>query len=195
MRRTLAALLSTAVMAAAAPAAATTVSLLSLDDMARQATHVVAGDVVGEEAAWTGNLLVTRVTLRVSECLKGACNDTEIRINVLGGEADGLVMVVEGAPTFAVGERVVLFLQPAAGGVLRTVGMAQGKFTFAAARSDGEPLSRDLSGLTLHSGAVAAPHRHDPFEGLTFIDLRDVVRGASDVAAGRIRASADAAIH
>ena len=161
------------VVATAAPAAATTVQLLNLDQLITGATHVVEGEVIDGVSLWRGKLLVTRVQLRVQDCMKGSCGETTMNIDVLGGEQDGLAMVVEGSPRFSPGENVVLFLQPVAAGTFRTVGMAQGKFVVGQAADEADPeLVRDLSGLVLDSGRVSAAHNEDPFSGLRLSDIK-----------------------
>jgi len=161
-------------LGASTQAGATTVRLLNLDELARKASHVVAGEVVAEEPLWMGRLLVTRVTLRVADCMKGACDGTTMTVHVLGGEVDGLAMMVEGSPKLLAGEQVVLFLQPAAGGIFRTVGMAQGKFALPALDPDAVA-HRDLSGLVLERDGVLAHHRLDPIGALRYADLRERV--------------------
>jgi len=154
-----------------ANAGATTVRLLNLDELARKASHVVAGEVVAQEPLWMGRLLVTRVTLRVADCMKGACDGAQMTVHVLGGEVDGLAMMVEGSPRLVRGEQVVLFLQPAAGGIYRTVGMAQGKFALPTLDPDAVAY-RDLSGLVLEQDGVLAHHRVDPIGDLRYSELK-----------------------
>ncbi len=157
-----------------ANAGATTVRLLNLDELARKASHVVAGEVVAQEPLWMGRLLVTRVTLRVADCMKGACDGAQMTVHVLGGEVDGLAMMVEGSPQLVPGEQVVLFLQPAAGGIFRTVGMAQGKFALPSLEPDAVAY-RDLTDLVLERDGIIAHHRMDPIGDLRYADLRERV--------------------
>ena len=158
-------------------AQATTVKLLDLDELTRAATHVVAGEITGQEAAWIGRLLVTRVTLRVADCLKGPCEAGELTIHVLGGQADGLAMHVEGAATLYEGEDVLLFLQAAGAGVFRTVGMAQGKFGLTSLDPDAQA-SRDLSGLVLQRDGIALRPAADPVGSMRLAELRTRVLAA-----------------
>ena len=56
----------------------------------------------------TGTLVKTRVTFRVDDALYGTNSIVKV-FDCLGGEADGIGMAVEGMPTFAVGDRRVVF--------------------------------------------------------------------------------------
>ena len=49
-------------------------------------------------------------------------------VNTPGGNLDGVVQIVEGAPTFHTGERVIVFLGNG-DGILSVVGGLQGKFS------------------------------------------------------------------
>ena len=173
--------LTLATLVGASPAAmATTVKVLDLDELTRKATHVVAGEVTGREAGWLGRLLVTRVTLKVADCMKGPCESQALTIHVLGGEAEGLAMHVEGSPSLDEGESVVLFLQPAGAGVLRPVGMAQGKFGLSSLDPRARA-TRDLKGLVFHRDGVAIRNHVDPIGQLSLADLRARVLAARPV--------------
>ena len=171
MSRVVAIIAALVTLALAPIAGATTVDLLTLDKLIQRSTRVVAGEVLAGQATWLGRLLVTRVRLRVDDCLKGVCPSREMDVHVLGGELDGLAMMVDGSPRFVEGEHVVVFLEASGGGTFRTVGMSQGKFVRTSTASDAR-LQRDLSGLLLQHDGVAAEHRTDPFHGLRFDDLR-----------------------
>ena len=154
-----------ALMAPGFPAHATSMKLLSLDQLISQATAVVAADVMAKETVWEGRFIKTRVRMKVADCMKGACEGEEVEVETWGGSVDGLTMRVDGATQFEVGEKVVVFLRPmagegggAAGGMLHTVGMAQGKFVPAL----GQPglLTRDEIGMHL-VGALAPPPATD----------------------------------
>ncbi len=168
------------VSALLAPAAAqaTTVRLFNLPELVDRASHIVSGEVLSGEAQWLGKLLVTKVRLRVTECLKGSCSDSALEVAVLGGELDGVAMMVDGAARFYTGEHVVLFLRGSGGGAFQTVGMAQGKFV-RAGDDDDSPVVRDLSGLAFQRDGIVAPHVNDPFQGLKFRDLRAQVHAVA----------------
>lgn len=176
-RRIIAIALASAALAPSA-AQATTVRLFNLPELVDRASHIVSGEVVSGEAEWMGKLLVTKVRLRVTECLKGTCGTETVDVAVLGGELDGVAMMVDGAARFYTGEHVVLFLRGSGGGAYQTVGMAQGKFV-RAGHDDDAPVVRDLSGLAFRRDGIVAEHVHDPFQGLKFRDLRAQVHAVA----------------
>jgi hypothetical protein len=145
------------VAAALAPARATTMRSLEIDDLTDQADAVVLGRVVGARSRWTADrrAIVTEVRLRVVSSYKGRV-PAELTILRLGGVVDGLGMRVLGEASFVVGERALVFLR-SEGAAFRVVGMAQGKLRVlgdgAAAR-----VEADLAGLeTLGPGGRPRP--------------------------------------
>lgn len=71
----------------------------------------------------------TLTTFRVHEWIAGPGGDT-VQIRELGGVYQGGGLRIDGTPTYAVGDEVVLFLErrPESPHDLRTLGMVQGKF-------------------------------------------------------------------
>ncbi len=130
----------------AAPAAATIIAPFDLDDLTTLATDVVRGEVVGIESAWQGRFIWTDVRVEVTDCLKGACAQSELTVRVLGGYADHLMLEVQGFARYDLGEEVVLFLERMPGGRYRTTGLAQGKFTL---RHGPEGVVAERESLTL----------------------------------------------
>ena len=137
-------------------ASGTTVEALDTDELATRATTIVTGKVVDIESQWEGRMVVTDVHVEVATCMKGSCDERLVSLRVLGGEVGDLAMRVDGVASFALGEEVMLFLEPAgvqASERLRTTGLAQGKFSL---RREGDRLwaSRDLSHLRLFERGV-----------------------------------------
>lgn len=106
-------------------------SPLSISELAARADVIVLGVVVGARSAWddTGSVIVTVVDVRPEELLKGGPGPSVLRVRHLGGRVGDQAMVVAGAPSFADGERVLLFLAGDPRRELTVVGLAQGKFT------------------------------------------------------------------
>jgi len=116
-------------MLAAAPAAASITTALPLTELVGRADLVFVAVVVRQQARWDERRrIVTDVTLRVEECVKGsAAPGDELVLRRLGGVIGDLGMRVEGEPSFADGQRAVLFAQQSpVGPHLRAVGMSQG---------------------------------------------------------------------
>jgi hypothetical protein len=100
--------------AAAAPAAvrATSFEPLTFNDLVTQADVIFVGDVVDVRPYTVQTrertIVKTRVTFSVSDPLYGTSSIVEV-FDFLGGETEDLGMSVAGMPTFAVGDRRVVF--------------------------------------------------------------------------------------
>jgi hypothetical protein len=114
-----------------APALASVVQALSLEDLTRKADLIVVG-VGGETQARRsadGRLIVTDVNVDVQDVLKGSIKKGDaVVVTVLGGTLDGLGLRVPGEASIPQGRPALLFLyrNGSAGNDLRVVGMAQG---------------------------------------------------------------------
>ncbi len=156
----------------AGQARATTVYPFSLDELIYVADRVVVGQVLTAEAAFTrdGGMIVTTVELQVDEVLKGPATDETLAIQVLGGEAAGLVLKVEGAPSFDPGETVLLFLEEGSHG-LEVLGWAQGKLELEWNAGAGETYAH-------RRVVVAGPGAEDwmPVSGTPATELSERIR-------------------
>lgn len=128
-------------LALSAPAGATTLARLTPDQMTDAADYVVRGTVT---AVWTeqdaGGNVWTKARVDVAESFK---NDApaELVVESLGGEYRGLVLEVEYAARYDVGEDVVLFLSRIGGGErFTTVAMYAGKYTVRTNPADGSEM-------------------------------------------------------
>jgi hypothetical protein len=121
----------------AATAGATVLVGLDLGQVTRAARVVVRGRVVATTGRWTADhqTIETLVTLEAETYLKGALGET-VLFAVPGGRLGRYRNIVVGAPTFAVGERVVVFLDMRGPSVPFLVGFSQGVYRIAAS-SDG----------------------------------------------------------
>jgi hypothetical protein len=120
-------LLPLTVLAIVAPAAASTFMAATVAGVARSSDAVVRGTVIsaaGRETA--GGRIVTDVDVEVASAWKGA-PERIVRIVVPGGSLGSIALRVEGAPTFAAGEEVVVFLARE-GRAWRVSGYGQGKY-------------------------------------------------------------------
>ena len=118
-----------AVALVAAPAArSATVVPLTLEAMGREASDVFVGIVESSEAAWSADhtRIDTRVRVRVETVVKGRGGPVRT-IVVPGGIVGDIGMRTPGAPTFQVGERVLLLAEPGRAAELRPLGLFQGK--------------------------------------------------------------------
>ncbi|HEU4402248.1 MAG TPA: hypothetical protein VFT43_09095 [Candidatus Polarisedimenticolia bacterium] len=100
-------------MLACRPATAAVLPWLGLEEITAQAEVIVLGKVERLEGGWSddGRIIVTRVTLAVEHPVKGGPRERVV-LEVPGGRVGDLAMVASGAPLFAPGERVIVFLEP-----------------------------------------------------------------------------------
>jgi hypothetical protein len=146
-------------LALAAPAAASSMLAYDIPEMTTQADLVVRGTVGRAAGRWVGKRIVTEVTVRVDASLKGAAA-SEVTLYVPGGIADGIGMAVSGAPTFAVGEEVVVFLRQKSG-AYDVIGLGQGKYSITKDAAGKKLATPEVKGLSLFrktpaGGLVAA---------------------------------------
>ena len=116
--------------ASSRPARASVVLALSLEELTRKAELIVLGVATEQQARrhFDGKLIVTDVSLRVDDVLKGSAKRGQTVVTtLLGGKLDGLALQVPGEANLPVGQRLLVFLYHApASGDLRVVGMSQG---------------------------------------------------------------------
>ena len=113
------------------------------DELVAKANAIVVGTVESSRVQERNGSIETVYDIRVDRALKGAVGDDElIAIVELGGAIGDRGVIVPGAATYRVGERVLAFLTRD-GGRWRTTDMTLGKFRFATAASGGAVLVRD----------------------------------------------------
>jgi Na+/H+-translocating membrane pyrophosphatase len=153
---------------------ATTLEKLSVEQMAQKATAVVRGRVEGCSAAFRGRSIYTNCTVRISERWKGETGATA-SVSIPGGSVQGLTQSVSGAPSLTQGQEYVLFLWTGQKGVTHLIGLSQGAFELAGAKTDGVA-QRAATGASLldSSGREVAD---DPVE-MRVSELRNRVRKA-----------------
>lgn len=105
---------------------------MSVDEMAKTATHIVRGQVVSQQSAWNAErtTILTQVVIRVDENWKGNLQkNATVTLTVQGGEVDGVGVMTEHAPRFHNAEKVLLFLDNDERGNLRVAQDEQGKYS------------------------------------------------------------------
>jgi hypothetical protein len=127
-------LLALGFLALASSAAASTFVAASVEEVARSSEAVVRGRVVAAAGRATRDgRIVTDVDVEVASAWKGAPERT-VRIVVPGGSLGWIALRVEGAPTFAPGEEVVVFLARE-GRAWRVNGYGLGKYRVVGAEA------------------------------------------------------------
>ncbi|MCB9762700.1 MAG: hypothetical protein H6739_23065 [Alphaproteobacteria bacterium] len=126
---------------ASAPALATTLTPLSIEQMTDASDLVVRG-VVTE--VWTEEdakgRIWTRAQVEVHDVLKGAAETRAVIIDQLGGTLNDDTMYVAEATRFSVGEEAYFFLEHLGSGRTVTAGMFQGKFTVRVDPDNGDEM-------------------------------------------------------
>lgn len=110
-----------------APASATTLRALSIEQLIARSDAVVRARVRHQHAEWRGGAIVTLSQIEVREALRGQV-PAAVEVLELGGRLGEYAMPVIGAAELAVGEERVLFLRRVAGaaGTYEVAGMSQG---------------------------------------------------------------------
>ncbi|HEY8019448.1 MAG TPA: hypothetical protein VIH93_00010 [Thermoanaerobaculia bacterium] len=116
-------------IAAAAPAAATSFVMVSDQALADQASAIVEGSVVSVEPSPAGTAPSTDYLFEIDHLIKGYTAGSTVVVRVLGGvRAEGMSLKIWGAPTFREGDRALLFLNDRADGAYGIVHFMLGAF-------------------------------------------------------------------
>ena len=113
----------------AAHVRATVLVPTDLGELAREAQVIARGEVVAVESRWTDDrrTIETIVTVVPESYLKGQLGQT-LQFRVPGGTLGRFRNVVIGAPRFATGQRVIVFLGTAGPQVPHVLGLNQGVY-------------------------------------------------------------------
>lgn len=146
-----------ALLLLAAPARGAQALSVSVEGLARASDAVVRGQVqaISSTVSEDGRRVFTLVDVVVADAWRGAPGRT-VRVIVPGGVAGAIGQRVEGAPAFAEGEEVVVFLHRAEAGGWRVAGLAQGKFSVAGPAATPDLSHTRFLGRQLASGERAA---------------------------------------
>src|SRR4029077_3562673 len=111
---------------------ATVIIPVDLGTLSRDARAIARGRVVAVDAQWSDGRrgIETIVTLATEAYLKGGLGET-VQFRVPGGLLGRYRSIVVGAPQFAVGQRVVVFLGTQGPMVPYILGLTQGVFRIA----------------------------------------------------------------
>lgn len=133
---------------------ATSVIRLSLEETVARAEWIVEGDVVRNWCGWdSGHRFIwTHTEIAVRDRWKGSTGQT-VTVSEPGGEVDGKGLAIAGMVRYTPGEHVVVFLYRTPVGLVRTVGLAQGKLKVA----EGDVVHNSLPDAMLVSPAGVRP--------------------------------------
>jgi len=111
------------------PAGATMVLYESFPDLVEKSEGIVIGTVLAKESRYgADNAIYTFWTLGDLEIVSGVYTNPQLDLRILGGEVNGDQISVLGAPSFAIGERVLLFLRGNGRVPVPLVGWTQGVY-------------------------------------------------------------------
>ena len=128
-------------------ASATVVEPLSTEALVARSSSIVRGRVERLDVVDVQGRFVTRVTLSVSDVLKGPSPaGAQVIVETLGGTRGPISQRVAGEARFTVGEDVVVCLEAVAGRLV-VLGMALGKFTVEPTSGGASRLRRDVGEL------------------------------------------------
>lgn len=145
----------------AAPAHASSVLRMSIDDLTAASGIVVQATIMQTSASWENGIIVTRAEVEIDTCLQGPCPE-EAFVTVIGGRVGDIVQVVAGAPELHPGLEVVAFLRPVEL-EWQPVGLGQGVFYIDSERAEAIPATDGLRvidaelGVTRHADATPLP--------------------------------------
>ena len=113
----------------AAPAFATTVARLDMEQLVQRADLIVQGHVQSVYSQWdeARRLVFTYISIRVDEPLKGERRQS-VLIRQVGGTAGTIQMSIAGVPQFKSGEMAIIFLKRQGDSTFQVVGMNQGLY-------------------------------------------------------------------
>jgi len=184
------ALIAALIAAAVAPADATTLVRMGLEDLVRAHSEIVVGEVLDVHSYWNhdGTFILTDVRFSAGQVIKGKLEENEgITITLLGGEVGDMATLIVGGAELVPGGSYLLFLNeqglPGVRNALTVREHVQGAFDIKLAKD----------GLHAVSQAVRHPLLPDanklvkPPGGLEGLPLETMIRSIRDIAARETR--------
>ena len=126
---------------------ATTIVPADFSQMARESELIVRGTVITVESqiAGAGLSIESLITLQVAETIKGSPTEQTV-FRVPGGKVGRYRRVMVGAPEFAAGDEVILFLRGRAPALAMPYGLSQGVYRISRTRGAAVVTPAVLSG-------------------------------------------------
>ena len=141
-------------MLAAAPADATTLGRMKLEELAAAAHAIVQARCLESESRWEGGEIWTISRFEVLDAVKGALPQL-ITVRLLGGRVGHVISTVEGVPRFLPGEETILFLEQTRSGEFSVTSWAQGTFRIERdPRTGRQSVTQDSSALSVFDPAT-----------------------------------------
>ncbi len=107
-----------------------TMTVLSTEELVRQADHIIIGEVANTKCQWDAEhrLIYTFATVKVEKNIKNTYSSSHLTIRYLGGTVDNITLIVSGCCTLLKSERVLLYLEKEDAKTFRIVGNTLGKY-------------------------------------------------------------------
>ena len=177
MVRRLSLLSMVCLLAAASVARATTVIPPTFDQLVAEAKTIFVGEVISQRAVMDnssqGRSIHTIVTFRVEDVWKGSVGAVT-QLEFLGGTVGDETMRVTGMPTFAVGQRSVLFVTGSAKSISPLVGLSYGRLRVEGGTADGVDRVRTNDGRSLGALSELGTQRTPSLQSITPMRLSDL---------------------
>lgn len=117
----------------------------TFDELVAQAETIFFGEVVDQRSSWQenrdGRVIVTRVTFKIFQTLKGR-EAIQTQLEFLGGTIGDVTMAVEDVPQFRIGDRDILFVNTEGRPVSPIVGVVHGRFRVVRDPATGQDVVR-----------------------------------------------------
>ena len=139
---------------------------LSIEQLTRNAESVVAGRIESMTSKWKGDIIVTEISMKVTDTIAGAATGEEIIVEYPGGVVGDVGLRVSDVNMPSEGDQVLLFLETTDENYI-TVGRAQGQYFVDAHRDIAH-----RSGFEVHSDRMLASDE----DSLSYQDLLTRVR-------------------
>lgn len=106
-------------------------AVLTTEELVQRADVVVVGKVTAMSSAWNSDRsrIYTRVTISVSQQIKGETSENSATVSIPGGEVDGIGEFYSHTASFKMDEEVVVFATKDRQGQLQVTGGNEGKTT------------------------------------------------------------------
>jgi hypothetical protein len=190
LRRVLCGVMAVAIAASlAAPASATTLKRMDVEDLVAANETVLVGQVLDARSYWNKDktFILTDVRVSVNEVVKGNLQDQEITVTLMGGRVGDLTTLIIGGAELLPGKSYLLFLNeeslPGKARVQTVRDHCQGAFDLVIGKDGGlhavsqanrHPLVPDALGYIDAPGGVQGT----PFNAM-IQSIRDLAKGVN----------------
>lgn len=169
----------------AAPAAATTLIRMGLDELVASNQTIVLGKVVGTRSYWNEDrsFILTDIRVRAKEVLKGNPGKRNFTVTIMGGKVGDVTTLIVAGPELQIGSEYLLFVNredlPGASQVATVRDLCQGIFdivpdpsgTVAISQAARHPLLADKSGFVEPPGGRSGIALHDVLREIRSLSL------------------------